>query len=151
MKFKNKIYLTYDVDVLSMVKQLEYDVSKWRPDLVVGIKRGGVVPALHLSHSLDRPMEVITWQTRDGEETEVNDVIMDQIISGKTVVFVDDINDSGRTLSEVVKAYSRWADNPAKQIKTAVLVEKPNVNFIADSKALRIDDPRWIVFPWEKD
>lgn len=151
MKFKNKIYLTYDVDVLSMVKQLEYDVSKWRPDLVVGIARGGVVPALHLSHALDRPMETIIWQTRDGGTTTYSGIIEEIIQEGKTVVFVDDINDSGRTLDEVVKEYSAMAQDPAKQIKTAVLVEKPNTRFIADSKALRIDDPRWIVFPWEKD
>ena len=150
MKFKNKIYLDY-TDVLSMVKQLEYDVSKWRPDIIVGIARGGCVPALHLSHALDRPLELITWQTRDGNETTYSGPIEEAIQQGKTVVFVDDINDSGRTLNEVVKEHSRFAKDPAKQIKTAVLVEKPNSNWVCDSKALRIDDQRWCVFPWEKD
>lgn len=150
MKFKNKIYLTYE-DILSMVKQLEYDVSKWRPDIIVGIQRGGVVPALHLSHALDRPMEVIIWQTRDGNETTYSGIIEEAVMEGKTVVFVDDINDTGRTLDEVVREYSTHAKDPAKQIKTAVLVEKPNSRFVADSKALRIDDPRWIIYPWEKD
>lgn len=149
MKFKNKIYLTYE-DVLSMVKQLEYDVSKWRPDLIVGLKRGGCVPALHLSHALDRPLEIITWQTRDGGDTEHSGAIEEVLNDGGTVVFVDDINDSGRTLNEVLFHYEAFIDDKTK-IRTAVLVEKTSSSFRTDSKALRIDDERWLVFPWEKD
>tara|TARA_B110000908_G_scaffold85182_1_gene101799 strand:+ start:6376 stop:6825 length:450 start_codon:yes stop_codon:yes gene_type:complete len=149
MKFKSKIYLSYD-DVLSMVKQLEYDVSKMRPDIVVGIQRGGVVPALHLSHALDRPMEVVVWQTRDGIDTTMSDAVYEALDRGNVVLFVDDINDSGRTLQEIIQACNLKGDYN-HLIKTAVLVEKTSSIHKADSKALRIDDERWIVFPWEKD
>lgn len=149
MKFKNKIYLTYE-DVLSMVKQLEYDTSKWRPDLIVGLKRGGLVPAVHLSHALERPLEVLCWQTRDGDETHVNQVVLDALNDGKTVVFVDDINDSGKTLTDVVTTYEKRTSGQGV-IKTAVLVEKVSSEFRTDSVALRIDDPRWMIYPWEKD
>jgi hypoxanthine phosphoribosyltransferase len=58
MKFKNKIYLDYS-DVLSMCHNLEDIASKLKPDLIVGIVRGGLLPALHLSHALERPMETV--------------------------------------------------------------------------------------------
>lgn len=145
MKFKSKIYLDYD-DVLSMCHNITHDVSKIKPDMIVGITRGGLVPALHLSHHLDRPMETLMWQTRDAEKQQYCDIIQQAIDTGKTVVFVDDINDTGRTFSEISKAYH---------------CERPNVHFISLVKktdtcydalaALTIKDERWIVFPWEKD
>ena len=145
MKFKSKIYLDYD-DVLSMCHNITHDVSKIKPDMIIGITRGGLVPALHLSHHLDRPMETLMWQTRDAEKQQYCDIIQQAIDTGKTVVFVDDINDTGRTFSEISKAYH---------------CERPNVHFISLVKktdtcydalaALTIKDERWIVFPWEKD
>ena len=98
MKFKSKIYLTYE-DTLSMMKNLEYEVSKMRPDLIVGIARGGLLPALHLSHALDVPLECMHWSTRDSGLTSYSGIVDEEIQSGKTVVFVDDINDSGKTYS----------------------------------------------------
>ena len=147
MKFKNKIYLDY-ADVLSMVKQMEYDVSKWRPDIIVGIQRGGVVPALHLSHALDRPMEVIIWQTRDGNETTYSGIIEEAIEEGKTVVFVDDINDTGTTFEQISNVYD---PNGMEQVYMMALVERASSNFSSDGVCLRVDDQRWVVFPGEQN
>ena len=53
MKLKSRIYFNND-DVLTMCYNLEYEAAKVNPDLIVGIKRGGLVPAVHLSHALAR-------------------------------------------------------------------------------------------------
>ena len=145
MKFKSKIYLDYE-DIMSMCHNITYDVSKIKPDIIVGITRGGLLPALHLSHHLERPMMTIQWQTRDANKCEHNIELQSMIDKGKTVVFVDDINDTGRTFEEISKAYH---------------CERPNVFFISLVKktetrynttaALSLEDERWIVFPWEKD
>jgi len=142
MKFKEKIYINYE-DVLSMCKNLEYEVSKLKPDVVVGITRGGLVPALHLSHALDVPMETLRWQTRDTKHQEDNLFIRESINQGLTVVFVDDINDTGRTFSEIRQSYQGGM--------YVSLVEKTESGFVTDARSLRMDDPRWCVFPWEKD
>ena len=81
MKFKAKIYFEYD-DILSMCQNLEHDVSKMRPDLIVGVTRGGLLPAVHLSHALDIPMITIQWQTRDDTKREVNEEVI-QALSEK--------------------------------------------------------------------
>lgn len=142
MKFKQKIYLTYD-DILSMCQNLEYDVSKMRPELIVGVSRGGLLPAVHLSHALDIPMVPIQWQTRDGAKKELNREIEVAIRQKKTVVFVDDINDTGKTFTELKAEY--------KGGLFAALVERLGTTFETDARSLRFDDQRWIVFPWEKD
>jgi len=142
MKFKAKIYLEYD-DILSMCHNLEHDVSKMHPDLIVGITRGGLLPALHLSHGLNIPMTVIQWQTRDSNIKEVKPNIVEALKEKKTVVFVDDINDTGKTFKGIKNSYQGG--------KYVSLVERTSTIFKTDAKSLRFDDTRWIVFPWEKD
>jgi uncharacterized protein len=142
MKLKSKIYFDYN-DILTMCHNLEDKVSEMRPDLIVGVVRGGLLPAVHLSHALSVPMICLQWQTRDGEFKQDSKEIKDAIRSNKTIVFVDDINDSGRTFEELRGEYQEG--------KFVSLVERASSTFITDSTSLRIDDQRWIVFPWEKD
>ena len=152
MKFKEKIYLSYD-DTLSMMKNLEYEVSRMRPDLIVGIARGGLLPALHLSHALDVPLECMPWSTRDSNIKMFSGPVDEELQSGKTVVFVDDINDSGLTMTQIKEEYSTSPpiDVQPRDMRFVSLVEKVGSTFTTDATSLRIDDERWIVFPWEKD
>ena len=146
MKFKEKIYCSYD-DVLSMCKNLEYEVSRMRPDLVVAIVRGGMLPALHLSHALDVPLDTMVWSTRDQNRCVFSDVAAEYLKRGRTVVFVDDINDTGTTMSQVAEQCKKYGGDP----RYVAMTEKTDTEFKTDARALRIDDPRWLVFPWEKD
>ena len=146
MKFKSKIYIDYD-DVLSMCHNITYDASKIKPDLIVGITRGGLLPALHLSHALERPMMTIQWQTRDANKCEYNQELQELIDTGKTVVFVDDINDTGRTFIEISNKYHGARSN----VHFMSLVKKKETLAHHATSALSLDDERWIVFPWEKD
>jgi len=146
MKFKSKIYLDYD-DVESMNMNLVHDVSKFKPEIIVGITRGGLLPALHLSHHLDRPMKTIQWQTRDADKCEHNEEIQNYMDHGARVIFVDDINDTGRTFLEISKRYHGSRPN----IRFTSLVKKQETSFPYASAALTLTDKRWIVFPWEKD
>lgn len=152
MKFKEKIYLTYE-DTFSMMKNLEYEVSRMRPDLIVGIARGGLLPALHLSHALDVPMECMHWSTRDSGMQTYSGIVDEELQSGKTVVFVDDINDSGLTMTQINEEYSTTppSDIQPRDMRFVSLVEKVGSTFTTDACALCISDERWIVFPWEKD
>jgi hypoxanthine phosphoribosyltransferase len=135
MKFKEKIYLTYD-DTLSMMKNLEYEVSKMRPDLI----------ALHLSHALDVPLECMHWSTRDSGMQTYSGPVEEELQAGRTVVFVDDINDTGLTFYQIKMEYGNEGTS-----KFVSLIEKTSSKFKTDARALRMDDERWIVFPWEKD
>lgn len=146
MKFDSKIRLTYD-DVHSMCQYLEDEISRFKPDIIVGIVRGGLLPALHFSHALDRPMVAVQWQTRDGSKRQVVDPNIAAMIQfDRKVVFVDDINDSGTTFTQLAEAY-----NKNENVLFVSLVEKVSSQYKSDVSALRIDDDRWLVFPWEKD
>ena len=56
--------------VLDIVKQMYKD--NWRPDYIVGITRGGLYPAIMLSHYLDIKMHTLDVRLRDGDEQESN-------------------------------------------------------------------------------
>lgn len=145
MKFDSKIHLTYE-DVRSMCKYLEDEIARFKPDIIVGIIRGGLLPALHFSHALDRPLVTIQWQTRDGSKRTVDPQLVEMIQSGRHVVFVDDINDSGATFTQLNEAYGNHSN-----VFFVSLVEKVSSSYKSNVSALRIDDSRWLVYPWEKD
>jgi len=149
MKFHKTIDLSYD-DVSSMADNLAAWVGVHQPDMIVGLSRGGLVPAVQISHMLEVPMRPVVWQTRDDIGREVDPFVLQAIRDGQVVVFVDDINDSGLTFSEIKSYYIDAEGLSDKNVFFTTLVEKTSSTFDCDMSALKIDDPRWIIFPWEE-
>lgn len=122
--------------------------AKRRPDLIIGIARGGLVPAVHISHCLHTPMLPISYSAQNGNGDNKNHHNTLPIIKGKRLLIVDDICDSGHTLQELVEYYSKDND-----VKTAVCYYKyVNEVHTPDYYGYGIDDDfGWVVFPWEQD
>ena len=153
--------------------------SGWRPDYVVGITRGGLTPAVMISHYFKVPCETLKISLRDGGESESNlwmaehafgYVPKDERGSGnadtdpayrKNILIVDDINDSGATLEWLIKDWQSsclpnhmaWDAVWNRNVKFAVLVNNEASNFknvdYTGSTINKINEPCWIVFPWE--
>ena len=130
--------------------------SKYKPDLVIGLLRGGADFAVKLSHYFDIPCEVLTWQTRDGEHN------VPKIESGKLtslmshykqseILIVDDIYDTGKTLANVDMHIN--ATNTMSTVSYAVAIENVDEDLVSiDFSARqisRIDNEQWFVFPCE--
>ena len=132
--------MTYD-EVADYCNDLSDKLVVYNPTLIVGIARGGLIPAVHLSHALNLPMETLLWQTRDGSNQEHNPAVAKAIADGEVVVFVDDINDSGKTFTDIKEHYNAGI--------TACILEKMQSKFVCDVVGGRTDSERWIEFPWE--
>jgi len=160
----NKKYFNWDT-ITSMTMKIASQIRKsnWRPDYIVGLTRGGLVPAVLLSHELDVPCETLKVALRDGEEQESNYWMAQDAYDGKKILIVDDINDTGETLLWIQEDWQRgclpynpnwdtvWGDN----VRVAVLHDNmpskfQNVTYVA-SEINKNKDPQWIVYPWEKD
>ena len=150
-----------DVDWIGYsVRVYEDEVStpglKWSPITIVAIARGGLVPGVYLSHYLNRSLETIKWQLRDGnDQPSLSDQFISQTI-GKELLIVDDINDSGETFSQLLTCFKNepyWYSDIEikKNIKTACLIEKSSSSFKVDICPNKTDKEDWIVFTWENE
>ena len=139
------------VDVLGTMIQESQLIG---PTVLVGLTRGGLVPTVMLSNIMDIPMLTLDYSSNvgNGEKagTHKNDPseILDQLRQYDNVVIVDDLTDTGFTLSELVDYFSGTLENI--NIVTAVVVHKSSSMFVPNMQAIYVDDNSWIVFPWEK-
>ncbi len=124
--------------------------SGWRPDLVVAIGRGGYVPARvvcdFLVHDLLTSMKVEHW----GIAAQKKDQAMVRFplatgVSGQKVLIVDDVTDTGDTLTTAVGYVESLGP---KETRTAVLQHKTCSEFEPDYYAEKITEWRWIIYPW---
>jgi hypoxanthine phosphoribosyltransferase len=124
---------------------------QFTPDLIVGILRGGSVPAVYLSHELDCPVRIIEWSTRDSNKRDTYS--LDQVAamaeSGTKVLIIDDIVDSGTTMQEIK---SRLFDTKNNILYVALWYNPSQITTIhywCNAIDRSIDD-RWVYMPWEK-
>jgi hypoxanthine phosphoribosyltransferase len=101
---------------LDLLRQMQRD--QWLPHYVVGLTRGGLVPANLISQYLDVPMHTLRVSLRDGGDRDCESNLwmaedafgyvpheQQKIISSRwdpsfkrNILIVDDINDTGATL-----------------------------------------------------
>ena len=132
--------------IQTIAKQIQD--SGFAPDYLVGIVRGGSVPAVYLSHKLKIPVVMVAWNTRDSTEFGKESItwIPEDLLKGKRVVIVDDIVDGGHTIKEVVEPV------PQENIRVAAMWYNTAQDVAVDFYHKTIDrneDPRWIIFDWE--
>ena len=142
---------TVDWDqVYSLLLELADRVKEigFKPDVIVGVSRGGWLPARVLSDLLDNPelANIKVGFYVDVYKTRSKPVITQQVsvsVKNKSVLVVDDITDTGKSLQLV------WENlrTEAKDVKTVTLYHKSWSCFTPDLYARETD--AWIIFPWE--
>ena len=158
-----KIYYSWqDVEdqTQEILRQLQHDA--WRPDYVVGLTRGGLVPANLISQYLEVPMECLKVSLRDDHsQPESNLWMAEDAFEQRRILIVDDINDSGATLNWIREDWqsNNLPDNPKWEeiwndtVRFAVLVNNESSEYKRiDYSAVdlnKAEEDCWIVFPWE--
>jgi len=171
----NKEYYNFD-DVKKLTQEIlrQMSLDDWRPDYIVGITRGGAVPAVLLSQYLKVPMNALKVSLRDHAATESNCWMAEDAFgyeysdapasgnSKKNILIVDDINDSGATFNWIVADWQanclpddpQWSDVWNNNVRFAVLVDNLSSNFqgvvrYAGAEINKAEADVWINFPWE--
>lgn len=124
-------------------------IHNYKPDLIVGIARGGLIPARILTDLLETPqfgtIEVEFYldinQTRPEPELKQP---LSASIRHKKILLVDDIADTGKTLQ---LAKSHLKDKGPMEIKIATLYLKPQSITKPDFYEKQTNN--WIIFPWD--
>jgi hypoxanthine phosphoribosyltransferase len=137
--------------------------DNWKPDYIVGLTRGGLIPAVYLSHYLDVPMETLKVSLRDNADTESNFWMAEDAYNGKNILIVDDINDTGATLDWIINDWqssclpsdAHWLHVWGNNVKIAVLVDNLSSDFsrtvdYCSEEINKAEKDVWIVYPWER-
>ena len=146
-------YLEYYEEFLAKVRLLSRTIiaSEWSPEFVIGVGRGGLVPAVYISHQLDLPMLSIDHSSRVPGFADELLAKVAAMSAGSRLLFVDDINDSGGTIT-YIRDLLGGNGCDTTNLRFAVLIDnersKAQVDYWTD-KIDRDEDKRWFVFPWE--
>jgi hypothetical protein len=150
---KKKIYTWHDVEKMCSQLLVQLYNSEWRPDYIVGITRGGNVPATILSNMTGIRCEAVKVALRDGESGKTGDSISwmaDDAKMGKNILVVDDINDTGATFKWLSQD---WGLNGGDNVRFATLTENlssefDGVDYYCD-EVNKAEEDVWLVYPWE--
>ena len=117
------------------------------PKLIVGVARGGSIPATILSYKFNIPYRTIGIQSYTTNNTQSNinlyqDVSIRGINAEMSTLFVDDLADTGDTI--------RFIQDHYNLAKTATLYTKPKSLIKPDFSIKEYNDDQWLVFPWEE-
>jgi len=124
-----------------LVRSLHLQIDHQGYECIVGINRGGSIPAIMLSHRLGIPCEILSWQTRDGINRDI--AKLNELTSNNAqILVVDDLVDTGLTVNQIKEL--------APKVDIAVLLAKTDIPAIDYVGECCYNDDRWIVFPWEQ-
>ena len=124
--------------------------SGFRPDLIIGVSRGGWAPARIMSDLLENAntasirIEFYLAPGVTARKPMISQAIMVPV-KGVNVLVVDDVSDTGESLKVAVEHLDVCG---AKAIKTATLFYKPQSIFKPDFFIVQTE--QWIIFPWER-
>lgn len=144
-----KTHPTYN-EIHDACCELQYNdwLRIWKPDLIIGLIRGGMIPSVIVSHALgDIKMEAIDYASGDGkgEQSQHTNKIPKFDPSLKLLI-VDDICDSGYSMKEVVDEYT----SRGHLVNTFALYYKESSVYKPDYIWQTIpEDSPWIIFPFE--
>ncbi len=124
--------------------------SGFKPELIVGVSRGGWAPGRILSdllentHTANIKIEFYVGIGKTARKPVVTQPISEDI-SKKQVLVVDDVADTGESLK---LALDHVLEKGAGEVKTATVYYKPHSKFKPDFFADSTSN--WIIFPWER-
>lgn len=149
----SEIFLTWDafgqagIDLANQVVD-----SGYKPEIILGIARGGLFLAGSLGYALELKnlfIMNVEYYTGKNEKLEVPIVLPPYLeftdIEDSKILIADDVADTGHTL-ELVKEHCK---GKVADVKTAVLYRKQGSVSEPDFVWQNVDG--WIHFPWSSD
>ena len=123
-----------------------------RIDYIVGIARGGLVPARIMAEVIKPEGFYVIGVKLYDEDSKEDKITLYQDIpdvdwSGRNVLIVDDISDGGTTLEYAIDQLERTNGH----IYTATPYIKSRTIVRPDVYAKEYDNDKWLVFPFECD
>ena len=141
---------------------IQIDDAKFKPDLLVGIMRGGAPIIDILSRIFKVKTAYLAASSYSGEmieDQQSENIVfaremsstMNEFPENMKILVVDDLTDTGRTLDYTIKYLKDYPQMKGKisDIKTCVLFQKPKSNFKPDFVGKVLKENTWLILPTE--
>lgn len=142
---------THD-DMVAGINAIADAAAAWSPDLLVGVGRGGLAPAVYLSHRMGIQLVSVDYSAKISQfGAELVTILAKRTSHGERLLFVEDINDSGKTIGEIRAALAD-AGAVMENVRFGVLMDNVRSTQRVDYGYRLIDratQKDWFVFPWE--
>jgi len=135
-------YISFIVDLLEQRVRKDYD-------FIVGVGRGGLIPATMLAYKLKKKVVSFGINTYNDMVQTDKYVIYQPIpipTKNSKILVVDDISDTGNTFNIIRDIYCR---EDHLDIEFASLFVKDSKSHLVDYYGLSVSDGIWLDFPWE--
>ena len=155
-----KLIISWD-DYNSIVEKLAIKIhDNYKPDLLIGIMRGGapIIDVLSRVFKLKCAYLAVESYSGKGIEDQQGKLTFSREMSstvqnlGGNLLLCDDLSDTGVTLNRSIEWLKKYPPlkGKIKSIKTAVLWKKAKSTFNPDFCAITLKNNPWIVQPFER-
>ena len=126
-------------------KALAWRLAELGPwDMVVAITRGGLVPSAIIARELEiRMIDTICVSSYDHQSRSGVEIIKPIHATGKGILLIDDLVDTGRTAKAVREMLP--------DAHFATVYAKPEGKALVDSYVTEVSQDTWIFFPWDTE
>lgn len=139
--------------IYGLCREVSDDVkaSAFQPDVVVALARGGwfagrcICDFLGLDDLTSLKMEHYVGTAQKTGEPEVRYPMPEGSVEGKRVLIIDDIADTGGSISH---AHDYVSERAPDEVRTATLQLLGTSAFEPDYVGERLDEWAWVVYPW---
>jgi len=148
---RNYVAPTWD-QIYEMLIDLALRIKRsgFKPDIILGVSRGGWIPGRILSdlientHTANIKIEFYVGLGKTARKPVITQPLNEDA-AGKKILIVDDVSDTGESLKV---ATDHVVGKGASDTKTVTVYLKPQSSFKPDFFADSTGD--WIIFPWER-
>ena len=140
----------FTFDELNMLSRyIASRAKKYNFTHIVGIARGGIIPATIISYVLDIPLVTCSVSsyndTIKGELTVQDDLNISKFTKDSNILIVDDICDTGGTIDWVT---NKLTTANIKHETACIFTKKKHIEKLKFYGNV-VSENKWIVFPWE--
>ncbi|MEA3338575.1 MAG: phosphoribosyltransferase family protein [Chloroflexota bacterium] len=133
-------------EYIKSIDQIAKHFKEVKFDVIIGLTRGGLIPAVNLSHIMDTPMLPFNphmLHSNGDERSKIKIPISPAVI--RKVLIVDDISDTGKTFDKC----SKFFENRGFNVSTAAVYINKKTTIFTPTYSVYDSYKCWVVFPYE--
>jgi len=156
-----KVYYTYDKIDSSCKTSAKYIGESFKPDIILAIGGGGLIPARMMRGRLNKPIYVVSLSTYDENDNPIEEPRIVQWMDfsnfkDKRILIVDEVDDTRKTLQFLLDKLVNGEGIAKTNIGIFVIHNKVKEKVLSDKdldiyyyhSSEEVDD-KWIVYPWD--